>query len=376
MFTLKGKYASAQLMTNQEVEQEAITQIYSVLNHPAFKDAKIVIMPDVHAGAGCVIGFTQTLNNYIIANLVGVDIGCGIDAYNLGPQQVDFELFDKFVRENIPSGFSIRGKPLILPQQLQEQIKKICDKIKKADEIRALASVGTLGGGNHFIELNQDPDGNVWLVIHSGSRKFGLDIAIYHQQRAKALMKEMFIGDAYKTLEFLPIDKGGQEYLDDMQAAQDYARISRRCMANILCENYFGMDAGYVEQVRSVHNYINFVDKIVRKGAISAHKGDRVIIPLNMRDGSIIAKGKGNSQWNFSAPHGAGRVMSRKKAKAQLTVEEFEEEMEGIWTSCINKDTLDEAPMAYKNKQVILDTIEETAEIQFIMKPIYNFKGS
>ncbi len=375
MLTYRGKYNSAHVMTD-DVEETMVQQIYGFLNHPAFADTYIAIMPDCHAGAGAVIGYTAKMNNYVIPNVCGVDIGCGVDVYNLGPQQIDFELFDKFIRENIPSGFSVRGKPLEAPRQLYAQIEKICKKIEKADEHRAKASLGTLGGGNHFIELNLDPDGNTWLAIHSGSRKFGLDIAIHHQQRAKALMKEMFVGDAYKTLEFLPINKGGQEYLDDMQVAQDYARISRGYMARILCEDYFGMDARNVEQVKSVHNYINFSDKIVRKGAISAHEGERVIIPLNMRDGSIIAKGKGNKQWNYSAPHGAGRIMSRKKAKAQLTVEEFEEEMEGIWTSCINKNTLDEAPMAYKDKQVILDVIEETADIEFIMKPIYNFKGA
>jgi RNA-splicing ligase RtcB len=232
------------------------------------------------------------------------------------------------------------------------------------------------GGGNHFIELNLDPDGNTWLVVHSGSRKFGLDIATYHQQRAKALMKEMFIGDAYRQLEFLPIDKGGQEYLADMSIAQDYARINRWYMARLMGEDYFGIDLRDTERIMTTHNYINFQDNIVRKGAISAHKGESVVIPLNMRDGSIVATGKGNSKWNFSAPHGAGRILSRKKAKAQLSVEKFEEEMEGVWTSCINKDTLDESPMAYKDKQIILDIIDETASVEFIMKPIYNFKGS
>jgi RNA-splicing ligase RtcB len=376
MFTLRGKYTSAHIMTDQGVEQEATSQIYNVLNHPAFKGTYISIMPDVHAGAGCVIGYTQTMNNYIVANLVGVDIGCGIDAYNLGQQNIDFESLDSFIRENIPSGFHVRGKPLELSTQLSEQIKSICDKIEKADEHRAKASMGTLGGGNHFIELNKDPKGNVWLAIHSGSRKFGLDIAVYHQQRAKALMKEMFIGDAYKQLEFLPIDKGGQEYLDDMMVAQQYAYTNRRLMAKVIMEDYFGLDVDHGEQIKSVHNYINFEDNIVRKGAIAAHEGQRVIIPLNMRDGSIIGTGRGNTQWNLSAPHGAGRIMSRKKAKEQFTVEEFEEEMEGVWTSCISQKTLDESPMAYKDKQIILDVIDETVDVEFIMKPIYNFKAS
>jgi RNA-splicing ligase RtcB len=355
-----------------EIDEMTVSQIYGFLNHPAFKGSHIVIMPDVHAGMGAVIGYTATMNSYVIPAVVGVDIGCGVDAYNLGQIDVDFEALDHYIRNNIPAGFSAREESI--SSIMDTSIDTICKKDPKMDAHRAKLSLGTLGG-NHFIELNRNSSDNIWLVIHSGSRKFGLDIAVYHQQRAKALMKEMFIGDAYKNLEFLPIDKGGQEYLGDMYTAQLYAKLNRFLMGNEICKEYFSLDIHDLECVKSVHNYINFKDKIIRKGAISAHKGERVIIPLNMRDGSIIATGKGNKDWNYSAPHGAGRIMSRKRAKAELTLEEFQSEMKGIWTSCIHKKTLDESPMAYKDKKIILDTIEETASIDFIMKPIYNFKA-
>lgn len=375
MFSIRGKYNKAIIMA-EGLDETTMRQLYSILNHPAFGNSHIAIMSDAHAGSGAVIGFTQTINGYVVPHVVGVDIGCGVEAFNLGQVTIDFESLDEFVRENIPSGFHVRGEPVPIPKQLEENIERICAKIDKADEVRAWASVGTLGGGNHFIEVDQAPDDTAWLVIHSGSRKFGLDIANYHQNKAKDLMKQMFIGDAYKKLEFLPMDNGGQEYLEDMEVAQKYAELNRRTMARLLVEDYFGLDMTETERIKSVHNYIDLQDKIIRKGAIAAHKDEKVVIPLNMRDGTIVGTGLGSEKWNYSAPHGAGRVMSRRRAKEDCSLKEFQEVMGDVWSSCICEKTLDESPMAYKNMELITSTVEETVEIDFIMKPIYNFKAT
>lgn len=378
MLVYKGKYNYTKVMIDK-IDETTVSQIYTFLNHPAFKDMQIRIMPDCHAGTGAVIGFTATMNEYIIPNIVGVDIGCGVVAYNLGKIDVDFEELDNFIRENIPSGFNVYDKPLEeleAVSNLVQNIEYIANQIDTIDYTRTLCSLGTLGGGNHFIELNRDPDDNVWLTIHTGSRKFGLDIANYHQKKAQELMKTMFHGaSSFKKLEFLPIKIGGEDYLRDMRVAQEFANTNRNLIAYKIIYEFFNLkDINY--RIRSIHNYINFNDNIIRKGAISAHKGEKVIIPLNMRDGTIIGTGKGNKDWNFSAPHGAGRILSRKKAKEELTIEEFEKEMKDVWTSCVQQSTLDESPMAYKDKNIILDTIGETVDIDFIMKPIYNFKAT
>lgn len=374
MLVYKGKYNFAKIMVD-EIDEETVKQIYNFLNHPAFKGTKIRIMPDTHAGAGAVIGYTATMNEYVIPNVVGVDIGCGIEAYNVGQNPIDFQRLDDFIRENIPSGFSINEKEPYIEASLKEKIIKTAEKIQSDKLERFLNSIGTLGGGNHFIEVDRDPEGNFWLVIHSGSRNFGLQVANYHQNKAKELMKKMFIGQAYKNLEFLPIENGGKEYLEDMVIAQEYARENRKIMAETLLSGFFDQTGIHCENIKTVHNYINFEDRIVRKGAISAHVGERLLIPLNMRDGTIVATGKGNPDWNFSAPHGAGRLFSRKKAKVEFTEEQFKNEMQDVWSSCVGSKTLDEAPMAYKNKEIIISAISATATLDFIMKPVYNFKG-
>jgi RNA-splicing ligase RtcB len=376
MLTYTGKHNSANVMID-DIDETTVTQIYSFLNHPAFGNTYIAIMPDCHAGAGAVIGYTAKMNSYVIPNVVGVDIGCGIEAFNLGQIEVDFAKLDVFIRENIPSGFHIRDNEIQIDGVLRNNIQKVCICCgMKANIDRVLRSIGTLGGGNHFIELDKDAKNNLWLIVHSGSRKFGLDTAVSHQQRAKELMIEMFLGaSAYKDLEFLPIDKGGQQYLDDMKVAQEYAAVNRYHMARIIIEEFFKQEYSKLESVKSVHNYINFSDNILRKGAISAHEGERVIIPLNMRDGTIIGTGKGSAKWNMSAPHGAGRIYSRSRAKRELQLDEFQKEMVGVWSSCVSKDTLDESPMAYKDKQKIIDAIGESVTIDFIMKPVYNFKA-
>jgi RNA-splicing ligase RtcB len=365
-----------------EVEETTEKQIRGFLEHPAFAHTYIAIMPDCHAGAGAVIGYTAKMNGYVIPNVIGLDISCGLLAVNLGkvldlgnPHFV-LKRLDEFIKKRIPSGFAHRREPPV--SKYDDKVIEIIQLANKLelDVYDVLCQLGTLGGGNHFIEVNRDPEDNYWLVIHSGSRNFGLKIATYYQDKAKELMKKMFIEkEGYKNLEFLPLDMGGNEYIEAMKIAQGFASSNRKLMAKMILEGVFSLDINKVEQIESVHNYINFEDNIVRKGAIQAQIGQRVIIPLNMRDGALIGTGKGNQKWNFSAPHGAGRVLSRKKAKETLTMEEYKSEMEGIFTSCINKDTLDESPMAYKDKTLIMESIGETVDIEFQMKPVYNFKA-
>jgi RNA-splicing ligase RtcB len=374
MLVYKAKHNVAKVFIDI-IDEETVKQIYNFLNHPAFADSKIRIMPDTHAGKGSVIGFTMTMNNYIIPNVVGVDIGCGMLMHKLDAKEIDFIKLDEFIKNEIPSGFSVqnqKGKDRV-KKELYEVLLDIFEvtSIKVEQTVDAIASLGTLGGGNHFIEIDKHGD-DYYLVVHTGSRNFGLSICNYHQKKAKALMNEMFIGDAYKNLEFLPMDKGGNDYLKDMYTAQDYAIINRKLIVKRILKDFFKQEPD--NSIECVHNYIG-KDNIIRKGAISAQAGEKVIIPLNMRDGVIVGTGKGNADWNFSAPHGAGRILSRKKAKEELTIEEFKTSMEGIYTSCVNGDTLDESPMAYKDSQLIIDAIGETVDIDFIMKPVYNFKA-
>lgn len=386
MITFKGKYNTAVVMID-ELDQTTISQIYSFLNHPAFAKTHIAIMADAHAGAGSCIGFTMKMNDYIIPNVVGVDIGCGVNAYPLDVTTIDFEQLDHFIKTHIPSGFNIRGandkmangvRPSeAFDGKFRKRVVALANELRQ-EESKVLGSIGTLGGGNHFIEVDQDDNGQYWLLIHSGSRNFGLRVANYHQNKAKELLKRMFMGaDAYKGLEYLPMDMGGEEYFVDMRIAQEYASLNRQIMAELLIYTFFKEKISLgIREIETVHNYINFEDKIIRKGAISAHDGERLVIPFNMRDGVMIGVGKGSNKWNFSAPHGAGRVLSRSQAKKQLDLDEFQKEMEGIYTTTATINTIDEAPMAYKDKDVIVEAIGETVDVEFFMKPVYNFKSS
>ena len=370
MLEFIGKYTSCTVMTDS-IEQEAVTQIYNFLNCPAFEGAKIVIQPDVHAGKGAVIGFTSTLTDKIIPNVIGVDVGCGILAYCLGDIPCDETLFknlDKFIRKNIPSGFSVHA-------ELDRKIDETADDYRKVaketnqDESRVIRSLGTIGGGNHFCELDQDVESkNIWLTIHSGSRNFGLKICEFHQLKA---VKTSGKGHGLEWLEGEEADY----YLQHMVVAQRYAAENRTLIAKKIIESFFGFKLKNLEFVESVHNYINLKDRIIRKGATSAHAGERLVIPFNMRDGIILGRGKGNSDWNFSAPHGAGRVMGRGQAKRTLDLDEFKNSMEGIWTSCVSKDTLDESPMVYKDHEMIRECIKDTVDIELTLKPLYNFKA-
>lgn len=382
MLTYKGKYNVANVMIDC-VEEELVSQLYSMLNHPAFENGYIAIMPDTHAGKGSCVGFTKKMNEYVIPNVIGVDIGCGVSSYNLGNLELnekDFGALEGFIRQNIPTGFSVRNN--IIKDfgeglgAFSEQVEDICFRMSQ-DLGRVKRSVGSLGGGNHFCELDISPKGDVWLTIHTGSRNFGERICKYYQDKAKNLMNKMFIGDAYKNLEFLPVDmEDGKNYLKDMGIAQKYAKYNRYTICKIIIEDFFKMTLKDIENIECVHNYINFDDNIIRKGAISAHAGERVLIPLNMFSGVIVGTGNGNPKWNFSAPHGAGRILSRKKAKMELSLEKMKEIMNGIWSKSITMETLDESPEAYKDSDMIIDAVRETVDIDFVMKPIYVLKDT
>lgn len=378
MLELKGKYAEALVMID-DVEEDIISQIFKVLNHPTSKGQLIRIMPDTHVGNGCVIGFTSTVGEYVIPNLIGVDIGCGVLSVNVGKIDINLEEFDKAIHSLIPSGPNIRDtKHSTLLPLLHKDIVEIGEKIEM-DINRAVKSVGTLGGGNHFIELGIDPEDNKWITIHSGSRKFGEMICKYHQNIAKKTMNQMFIGDAYKDLEFIT-GQDMKNYIADMEIATEYADINRWAMMSEILR-YLNNIKPCNSYIHSIHNYIETDHGrpgIVRKGAVSAKTGELLVIPFNMRDGIAVCTGKGSKKWNYSAPHGAGRILSRKKAKAQLSLDEFQAQMNdaGIFTSTANSDTLDEAPGAYKDKDLILSCIKETVDFNFLIKPLYNFKAS
>ena len=390
------------IFTNN-IEDEAVKQIDLLLQQEPFKDCKVRIMPDVHAGKGCVIGFTADLGDKVIPNIVGVDIGCGMLCVKLGKIDIDLEKFDKIVNNYIPAGRNIREVKLTDFEKIKDlyclRELKETNKFNKA--------IGTLGGGNHFIELNVDDENNKYLVIHTGSRNMGKQVADYYQNLAIELCsgkEEMWKRNAeiittykeqgrkqeiQKTLKELEREYKNnkpdlpkelcyltgeyrEDYLHDMQICQEYASLNRKYIALEILNKY-GIIA--MNKFETIHNYICFEDNIVRKGAIRANKGERIIIPINMRDGSIIAIGKGNEDWNNSAPHGAGRIMSRMKAKETFKLEEFKKSMEGIYTTSVVEETIDEAPFVYKPMQEIIDNIKDTVEIEKIIKPIYNFKA-
>lgn len=393
----------------ENIEHEALNQIYTLVKQPAFSDCKIRIMPDVHAGAGCVIGFTADLGEKVIPNIVGVDIGCGMLTTNLGNIHIDFERLDNIIREYVPSGRRVHeeenssvASDIIEKLYCKEQLKNI-DWLKR--------SCGTLGGGNHFIEVDSDSKNNKYLVIHSGSRNVGKQVAEIYQQMAiddisgksnfkqdskkliaeyKKCKREREISKAIKELKQsyeanttkIPrelsylVGKHREMYLHDMKLCQEFAEINRRSIQSIICY-YMGWEVTKeTERFQTIHNYIEHDTNIVRKGAISAKTGEKVLIPINMRDGCILGIGKGNEDWNYSAPHGAGRTMSRSKAKESILLEEYQKAMDGIFTTSVNTSTIDESPMAYKTMDEIIGNIKDTVEIVDIIKPIYNFKAN
>ena len=401
MIEIKGKVNTA-LCYATVVEEEAIEQVRRMCDYPFTEGAKIRIMPDVHAGKGCTIGTTMTVVDKAVPNVVGVDIGCGMYTVNLGKADIDLEKLDE-AAHYIPSGMNVwEGR-----QERFDLTGLRC--YRELKDMKWLErSLGTLGGGNHFIEVDRAADGTNYLVIHSGSRNLGKQVADLYQNLAinlsrgygdyleqrdeiirtyKEQGRRNEIQEALKKLHWqvyqsdtpIPEDlcylsgKYLEDYLHDVVICQRFARRNREKMAEILLERT-GISGG--EAFHTIHNYIDTDEMILRKGAIAAHAGEKVLIPINMRDGSVLAIGKGNPEWNYSAPHGAGRVMSRSKAKNTLSMEEYKEEMKGIYTTSVNEKTLDEAPMAYKSLNDIIDVIKESVEVIDVMKPIYNFKAS
>jgi len=366
---LKGTYGTA-VVYSDSVDQGAIDQIKTLLEQPMTKGANVRIMPDVHAGAGCVIGYTARVTDTIVPNLIGVDIGCGVLAIRLHEHEkiTDLQALDSIARTQVPLGFSIHRKAIY--EKELSRVKETC-RATKQDYERVMRSIGTLGGGNHFIELALDDEENQWLIVHSGSRNFGLKVAQFYQTMATKLHPE-----APKSLAWLEGDALNL-YLRDMKVAQNYAQLNRKVIVNSILQAVIGThyENDSHLKVESIHNYIDFNDNIIRKGAISAALDEPVIIPFNMRDGSILGYGKGNKAWNFSAPHGAGRLMSRTQAKNKLSLSQFKAEMAGVYSTSVNKSTLDEAPMAYKNAQEIIGYLEPTVEVGSMLKPIWNLKG-
>ena len=441
------------IFTNN-IEQSAKDQIDLLLEQEAFKDCKIRIMPDVHAGAGCVIGFTGNLGDKVIPNIVGVDIGCGMLCVELGNIDLDLEKLDKVIRKYIPSGKNVHNKtwgeydktlPNIHYYIHNVKLKSLlCYKqLKNNDWIEK--SIGSLGGGNHFIEIDVDDENNKYLVIHTGSRNLGKQVAEIYQNkaieycsyknemqeeknriikeykeqgRAKEIQQALIdIKNKYNGKTKLPKDlcylegKDREDYLHDMDICQKFAILNRVTIARMIIKQYFELAnvvpiSNQIDEIKgfvllsdndglkptiyggrfeysnrlnlfqSIHNYINFEDNIIRKGSISARKGERVIIPMNMRDGCIIGIGKGNEDWNYSAPHGAGRTMSRNIAKQTLNIEDYKKSMNGIYSTSVSEETIDEAPMVYKPMEEIIEHIKDTVEVEKIIKPIYNFKAS
>ena len=373
------------------IDETTQSQIQELSSSEAYKDCQIRIMPDCHAGTGCTIGSVIQFNNRVIPNTVGVDIGCGMLVIELGHQDVNLCLIDDIIHKYIPSGFNIHEIPIASPDlYLYAPIK---------DKQYVLNSIGTLGGGNHFIEIDIDDKKNKYLVIHSGSRNLGVQVCKYWQEigikrlskkdnseiieklKAEGRQKEIqsILQEIKRNTNVIPKDLAYIEgkdldlYLHDMQECQGYAHMNRLKIAEIILEKTGWDIIGYFQ---TIHNYIDIPNKIIRKGAIAADKGKKVIIPMNMRDGSLICIGKGNEDWLCSAPHGAGRIMSRNQASEQITMEDFKNSMNGIYTTSVNENTIDEAPMVYKSAEVIQKDIKDTVEIVKIIKPIYNFKAN
>ena len=391
MLEVKGEHNTAKIFA-ATLEREAERQIKSLCDSPFSAESSIRVMPDAHAGKGCTIGTTMTLSDKVVPDIVGVDIGCGMFVCALGKAHIEFSKLDKVIRENVPGGKNIRAEPHPFIEHADVGALRCAERVNLN---RARLSMGTLGGGNHFIEVDRDGEGGLYLVIHSGSRQMGLQIAEYYQRYANTWMANRSVVDLVnryraegrekelqKAISDMKKDFAGglcwlqgecfEDYLHDMAMAQAYAEWNRRAVADVIVRK---MKLGVKDEFSTIHNYIDLKSMTLRKGAISAQKGERVIIPMNMRDGSLLATGLGNPDWNFSAPHGAGRIMSRKKARETLAVKDFKNSMEGIYTTSVGKETIDEAPAAYKPMEEILEAIGETVTVDRFIKPVYNFKA-
>ena len=398
MLEVAGKYNQAKIFTDV-VDQASIAQVIELCNQEFTAGSRIRLMPDIHAGAGCTIGTTMTITDKVVPNLVGVDIGCGMETCCISENHLELHKLDKLIRERIPSGFGIRSDPHRYLEQID--LSELCC-IKHIDQLRAEKSIGTLGGGNHFIEVDRDDNGQLYIIVHSGSRHLGVEVASYYQEegykvlnhtddgsvqhliaelkaagRQKEIQKELQRlknskqTNIPKTLAYVSGELFDQ-YIHDMKIVQHFAMLNRQAMMDEIIK---GMKLHVEEQFTTIHNYIDTDSMILRKGSVSAQAGEQLLIPINMRDGSLLCVGKGNEDWNFSAPHGAGRLMSRAQAKQSFTVSEFKKQMADIYTTSVGSATLDECPMAYKGMEDILDNIGPTAEVVKIIRPIYNFKA-
>ena len=393
MFEINGKYNIAKVFTDN-IDNTTISQIINLLNQPFVTDSKIRIMPDCHAGAGCVIGTTMTIQDKVVPNLVGVDIGCGMLAVKLEETEIDLRQLDEVINRYVPSGFNVHDC-----EMFRSDANKIFAPVNLS---LAFRSLGTLGGGNHFIELNRDDTGALWLVIHTGSRHLGLEVAHYYQElgyknlksdntrhKIEDLITQLKAQGREKEIQKLitaikreepavPKDlcyvegTALESYLHDIRYVQNHAKLNRKCIADIILDR---MKLHEVDSIETIHNYIDVEHKILRKGSVSAQLGERLIIPINMRDGSLLCTGKGNPDWNESAPHGAGRILSRGSAKEKINLKEFQDSMKGIYSTSVVESTIDEAPMVYKPINEIVENIRDTVDVDMIIKPIYNFKA-
>lgn len=399
MIEIKGKFNTALCYTS-ELEERAASQICALCDEEAFKDSKIRIMPDVHTGKGCTIGTTMTITDKIVPGMVGVDISCGMETVKIAQRDVDFEKLDALIHRDIPCGREIRRLPHEYSAQL-DLTELRCAPHVNLD--RAVKSIGTLGGGNHFIEADRSDTGDIYVVVHSGSRHLGLEVANYYQEQGRRALwggAHYQIGQLIASLKAegrfqeiqpavtalqkehriaMPKDltyvqgRLFEDYIHDMRIVQRFAVLNRKAMMDVILR---GMGFSAVEEFSTIHNYVDTDEMILRKGAVSAQKGEKLLIPINMRDGSFICIGKGNPDWNFSAPHGAGRLMSRKAAFSSLSMEQYREEMKNVYSTCVLPDTLDESPMAYRSMEDILAQIQATAQMIEHIKPIYNFKAA
>ena len=361
---IPGRYNTAKVFTDS-IDSDAYSQILQMMNQPWMEAQSVRIMPDVHAGRGCTVGTTMTIGGQLVPSLVGDDIGCGVDVLVVKKDfcggrsgELDLALLDEIVHQNIPAGAATRSKPHAFVKQLD-----LTNLLAPVDIQISKLQLGTLGGGNHFIEADKDADGNYYFVIHSGSRHLGKEVCSFYQELAERSEDKSLSG---KELE---------KYLHDMNLAQNYAALNRLAMLDEIKKGLQLKKSDILEEFSTIHNYIDLKNRVLRKGAVSAQKGERLIIPMNMRDGSLICIGKGNSDWNCSAPHGAGRLYKRSEAKELFTVEEYKAAMKGIYSTSIGRSTLDESPMAYKPMDSILDKISPTVKVEKIIKPIYNFKA-
>lgn len=382
MFDIIGKFNSATVYA-KSVDSESYAQVLAMCNIEELKDSSIKMMPDMHAAEGCTVGTSITVTDKINPSYVGSDIGCGMQVYKLTDSQIDFQLFDRCVRAYIPSGARIheRATPGIKQIPLKELY---CYDTVQQDIVAR--SFGTLGGGNHFIEIDKSMDGCYYLIIHSGSRRLGKDVAGYYQKAAFYALNGISPEEGIKKrIRFSSVDSKVQfgncflygeyleKYLHDMDIAVQYAALSRKQIGETLIEQLgLTVDSSFT----TIHNYVDMEDKMLRKGAVSAKRDELLIIPINMRDGCLICRGKGNAEWNSTAPHGAGRLMKRSDAKESISLEEYREAMKGIFSTSVDESTIDESPMAYRSIDDIIDVIEPTVDIVDITTPVYNFKAS